>query len=227
MFMLIERLIEDNPALHEYQGERTSWAVEPDTLRFIHSMLTPGMNTLETGCGQTTIVFAIAGTHHTCITNDEGEVEKVKSYCKKLGLDDRVTYFAESSDRVLPLDVIHHELDYIFIDGAHRFPFPIIDWHYSSAKLKVGGIFALDDYVIPSVEILYNFLCLDDNWELLHLKNNTAYFVKIKEPNIINDWQNQRINIPYLENQLHNNNLNKYILKTKWNRFKNLLRWNR
>ncbi len=200
--MLIERLIEDNPALHEYHGRSTSWAVDPDTLRFIHGMLEPGMNTLETGCGQTTVVFAIAGTSHICITDDPGEVDRVRNYCRKLGLEDNINFIVGSSDHVLALDAIQQDLDYVFIDGAHRFPFPILDWHYTSKKLKVGGILALDDYVIPSVAILFDFLCADDNWDLLLTKNNTAYFKKAKEPDILDDWQGQTINLKYIEGKI-------------------------
>jgi predicted O-methyltransferase YrrM len=225
--MLIERLIQDNPAFHEYSGERTSWAVEPDTLRFIHSMLTPGMNTLETGCGQTTVVFAIAGTNHICITDDQEEVDRVKIYCRTLGLEDNITFFAKSSDRVLPLDIIHHELDYIFIDGAHRFPFPIIDYHYSSDKLRVGGILALDDYLIPSVEILYKFLCLDDNWDLLEVKKNTAYFRKRRKQDFFNDWKGQKINSKYMEDQKSRIERNEGNLKQNLTKFKDFLKWRR
>lgn len=198
---LIQKLIGDNPALHEYKGRRTSWAVDPDTLRTIFNMLKPGMKTLETGCGQTTIVFLIAGTHHVCITDDNKEVVNVNRYCKQVGLENNITFLTGSSDKVLPCKIIHDHLDYVFLDGAHRFPFPVIDWHYTSERLKVGGVFALDDYQIPSVEILYKFLSSDDNWDLIQVKNNTAFFKKIKEPVILDDWQGQSINLKYKENR--------------------------
>lgn len=156
--MLLERLIKDNPQFHLHEGVSTSWAIHPDTLRFLYSMLTPSMSTLETGCGHTTVIFSIVNTKHICITPDLGEAERVQQYCAKLGLTENITFIIESSDKILPQNgLIQSELDLIFIDGAHRFPIPIIDWYYTAFKLKPGGIVCVDDFKIPSVKILYDF----------------------------------------------------------------------
>ena len=89
---LIKRLISENPRFHLYKGELTSWSVQADTLRYLGTLLTPGMTTLETGCGQTTVVFAIAGTNHTCVTPDAQEANRVKVYCAGLGLTKSMTF---------------------------------------------------------------------------------------------------------------------------------------
>lgn len=196
--MLIERLIKDNPQFHYYAGSFTSWAIHPDTLRFLYSMLTPDMSTLETGCGQTTVVFSIARTKHICITPDLGEAERVHQYCAKLGLANNITFVIENSDVALPQDGrIPSELDHVFIDGAHRFPIAIIDWYYTVRKLKLGGIVSVDDFKIPSVKILYDFLCIEEEWELIRVMHNTAFFKKLREPKDINDWSGQKINLSY------------------------------
>jgi hypothetical protein len=194
----LERLIKDNPQFHLYEDALTSWAVHPDTLRFLFSLLTPGMSTVETGCGQTTVVFSIAGTKHTCIMPDSGEAERVEQYCAQLGLAKNITFIIESSDLALPCnEIIPPALDHVFIDGAHAFPAPIIDWHYTSRKLKVGGILGVDDYKMPSVRILYDFLCAEDEWELIGIIQNTAFFRKVRELRDIADWPAQKINSEY------------------------------
>lgn len=194
--MSVERLIKDNPQFHQYEGTVTSWAIHPDTLRFLYSMLTPGTSTLETGCGHSTVIFSIAGTKHTCITNDSGEAERVKKYCEGLGFTKNTTFIIESSDLALPRnELIPSELDIIFIDGAHRFPFPIIDWHYTAPRLKLGGILGVDDFNMASVRILYDFLCVEEEWELVRVVHNTAFFKKLREPNTTGDWQHQKINL--------------------------------
>jgi hypothetical protein len=196
--MLMERLITDNPQFHSYKGTFTSWAINPNTLNFLYSMLTPGMSTLETGCGQTTVVFSIARTKHICITPDQGEAERVDQYCTKLGLEKNITFVIDSSDAALPQDgLIPSELDHVFIDGAHRFPIAIIDWYYTVRKLKLGGIVSVDDFKIPSVKILYDFLCTEEEWELIRVMHNTAFFKKLREPMNINDWSGQKINLSY------------------------------
>ncbi len=194
----LKRLIEDNPQFHLYNGTLTSWAVQPDTLRFLYSLLTPGMSTLETGCGQTTVVFSIAGTKHTCIMPDSGEAKRVKQYCAKLDLPKSITFIIESSDIALPRNkLIPSKLDHVFIDGAHAFPAPIIDWHYTARKLRTGGTLGVDDYKMPSVKILYDFLCGEEEWELLMIVENTAFFRKLRELKYITDWPGQKINSMY------------------------------
>lgn len=223
--MLIERLIKDNPQFHLHEGVSTSWAVHPDTLRFLYSILTPGMSTLETGCGHTTVIFSIVKTKHICITPDPGEAERVQQYCTKLGLTGNITFIIESSDKILPQNgLIQSELDFIFIDGAHRFPIPIIDWHYTASKLKPGGIVCVDDFKIPSVKILYDFLSIEEEWELIKIMNNTAFFKKLQEPKNVNDWAGQKINLPYccdINNRKKESIINKWKLSHLIKRLKN------
>jgi hypothetical protein len=129
---------------------------------------------------------------------DSGEADRVKQYCAELGLPKNITFIIESSDVTLPRsELIPLELDHVFIDGAHAFPAPIIDWHYTARKLKVGGILGVDDYKMPSVKILYDFLCAEEEWELMRIVQNTAFFRKIRELKDLAYWSAQKINSAY------------------------------
>jgi len=197
---MIERLIQDNPEFHEYKGVPTSWSVHPDTLRFLYELLQPGMTTLETGCGQTTVVFSIANATHTCITPNKAEMSRIRAYCHKLNLPENIRFVPESSDAALPCgEDIPLELDMVFIDGAHRFPLPIIDWYYTAPRLKNGGFVAIDDYTMPSVRVLFDFLCMETEWKQVRISENTAFFEKLGDPYIDfeDDWQHQRINLAF------------------------------
>jgi hypothetical protein len=193
---LLERLLQENPAFHFDQGSFTSWAPNPDTLRFLYGLLAPGMATLETGCGQTTVVFAIAGAKHVSITPKPDEVERVQRYCSQLGLGGNVTFITESSDVALPRQAgpVPERLDHVFIDGAHRFPWPILDWHYTARRLRIGGTLGVDDFKMPSVHILFQFLRGEEEWELIRIVQNTAFFRKLREPKELVDWSGQKIN---------------------------------
>jgi hypothetical protein len=193
--MSIEKLIQNNPQFHVYKGSLTSWAIHPDTLAFLYDLLEPGMSTLETGCGQTTVVFSAAGTKHICITPDSGEADRVKQFCATLGLPQNISFLIESSDVALPCsELIPAVLDHVFVDGAHGFPAAIIDWHYTARRLRLGGVLGLDDFRMPSVRILYDFLCIEREWELIKIVRNTAFFRKIRELQGINNWHSNRIN---------------------------------
>ncbi len=191
----LEKLIADNPKFHSLDGVPTSWSIQTETLRFLYSLLKSGMVTLETGCGQTTVVFAIAGTKHICIMPNAEEANRVKQYCASLGCHNNITFLINSSDIILPnSDRVPKQLDFVFIDGAHGFPAPIVDWHYTAGKLKIGGIMCVDDYKMPSVKILFDFLCNEDEWELMNIVQNTAFFKKLGNLKYLADWPGQKIN---------------------------------
>ena len=198
--IMIDRLIQDNPVFHEYKGVPTSWSVHPDTLRFLYELLETGMTTLETGCGQTTVVFSIANAAHTCVTPSKAEISRIRAYCQKLNLPENIHFVPESSETALPCgEDIPRELDMVLIDGAHRFPLPIIDWYYTAPRLKNGGIVAVDDYRMPSVRILFDFLRMEEEWKQVRILENTAFFKKLEDPYIDfeDDWQYQRINLAF------------------------------
>jgi hypothetical protein len=193
--MLVDRLIQDNPQFHLHRGSLTSWAPHPDTLRFLFGQLSPSMTTLETGCGHTTVVFAIAGTRHFSVMPSAEEADRVKGYCAGVGAVGEVTFVVESSDVALSQEGrVPEALDVVFIDGAHGFPAPILDWHYTARRLRAGGLLGVDDYKMPSVRVLYDFLRHEEEWKLVKMSSNTAFFRKLRDPKALADWSGQRIN---------------------------------
>ncbi len=178
----LERLIRDNPSFHTWPDDSpANCSVAPDALMFIHDQLLPGMNTLETGAGQTTVAFAIAGTHHICITPQREQADRIRDYCDELSVQGDLTFVFESSDAALPrISLLPDSLDFIFIDGAHRFPFPCLDWHYTQGRLRVGGIVGVDDCRLPSVRVLHDFLCGDQKWQLVQVIDLTSFFRKVR-----------------------------------------------
>lgn len=190
----VERLITDDPCFHANpDGSLTSWAMMPDALRFMARLLHPGMRTLETGAGQSTVVFLSRGCRHTCVTFEIDHIARIREYCRSLEL------LVGSSDVVLPTwSGRAEQLDFVLIDGAHRFPFACIDWHYTHGHLRVGGILAVDDYRMPSVAPLVEFLKAEEEWRPLSQFGRTAFFEKIAEAREEMDCQGQRINqVPY------------------------------
>jgi len=199
--MIIEQLLQDKPAFHAWpDGTPANWSVAGDVLRFLADLVEPGMNTLETGAGQTTVAFAARGANHVCITPDVGQAERIRAYLDPLQVPGSVRFIHRSSDEALPAGLdIPERLDLVLIDGAHRFPFPIIDWYYTQARVPVGGIVLVDDYRMPSVRILYDFLDGEDEWELVKAFEVTAAFRRVKETVCEWDWADQQINKPHLE----------------------------
>jgi precorrin-6B methylase 2 len=181
------------------EGEPLWRGITEGPLRALSAGLAPGMRTLETGCGGTTVVFAARGALHTVVTPSADEEQRVRVLCARYGVSlDTVDFRIGSSDEVLvdwsePLDVM-------LIDGAHRFPFAMLDWHYAATHLKPGGRLWLDDIAIPSVYCLFAFLRSEREWRLMAIHDDkVAEFGKIANPPHSDtlDWELQRYNDPW------------------------------
>jgi hypothetical protein len=143
------------------------------------------------------------------VTPRENEGKKILEYCASLGIDANVRFLNECSDLALPrTDEIPPELDFAFIDGAHAFPLACIDFHYTASRLKVGGIMGVDDVFMPSVRVLYDFLRVEDDWELVRQIRDTAFFRLLrKRDSLSNDpWSTQGINKAFWQRKLRRDN---------------------
>jgi precorrin-6B methylase 2 len=197
-FKVVERLLADRPSFH--LGGNAHWASLPETLHSIHDSVRAGDVTLETGVGASTVVFAAAGANHTAISPDPQEHDLVREYCRRIGVDDdQLEFIAGSSEDVLPsLLSRQRTLDVAFIDGAHSFPFPEVDWCYVTRSLKSGATLVMDDITIPSVEPLFRHMSLEPNWRLDRvLDDRAASFTLLRPPNPDDFWPDQRVNARY------------------------------
>lgn len=182
---IVARLLQDRPIFHSGGIER--WDASPGTLRAIQRAVHDGTRTLETGCGASTVVFAAQGAHHTTISLIPDEHERVRDYLKQIGIDDsRLVSIVGWSDSVLPnlcTEGTERILDVAFIDGAHGFPYPAVDWHYITRALKVGGKLLIDDIPIPAVAYVFRYMKSDPRWRLeAVLEERAAAFTLIHAP---------------------------------------------
>ena len=113
------------PGLHGEGDEY--WGLAWTALRWLEENVKGGMATLETGAGSSTIVFAAAGAEHEAVTPDAEEEGRIRGACDRLGVDSSsVTFRIGPSHEVLP-SLEPRELDLVLVDGAHGFPYPILD----------------------------------------------------------------------------------------------------
>jgi len=161
---LTERLRRDPPGLH---GGGEYWGLAWSALAWIEENVRPGFATLETGSGASTIVFAAGGAVHEAVTPDAAEEEGIRGTCAALGIDDSgLTFRIGFSHDVLPVWQ-PRPLDLVLIDGAHGFPYPVLDWWHLSPHVRVGGRVLLDDAYLPAVNAIADFVRASPAWELL------------------------------------------------------------
>jgi hypothetical protein len=124
------------------------------------------MRTLETGAGASTLVFAASGAAHEAVTPDPDEERRIRDACAAHGVDDRnVAFHIGRSQDVLP-SLAGPPLDLALVDGAHGFPYPILDWWHLAPRLKVGGRMLLDDAYLPPVAAVVDYARASDAWEV-------------------------------------------------------------
>ncbi|MDQ2974212.1 MAG: class I SAM-dependent methyltransferase [Acidobacteriota bacterium] len=165
--------------------------IEP-ALKFIYENVDESCTTLETGCGLSTVVFALTGSHHTVIAPAPKEFEITKAYCDRNGIPTgQIDFIAEASQKVLPLLKLP-PLDLVLIDGGHGFPTPYIDWFYTASLLKNGGYLMVDDVWLWSCQILRDFLMEQPQWNLVaEFEGRTAVFKKLSDGAEWLEWTQQ------------------------------------
>lgn len=195
---LVRKLFAENPKFHQSGQTAVTWNSQEQVLQFIADTMKPGMNSLETGCGYSTILFAATGARHTSVTPSQAETEKVVAFCKDNGIDTANLHFGIGfSHAVLPGLAQDGPLHLAYIDGAHAFPHPCIDWFYTEDRLEVGGYMLVDDVRIPTCRMLYDYLRQEKNWEMVRLIGDTAVFRKLAAADRTKDWLPQNFNRSY------------------------------
>jgi Methyltransferase domain len=85
-------------------------------------------------------------------------------------------------------------LDLVLIDGAHGFPYPILDWWHLAPRLRVGGRLLVDDCYMPPVSALVDFLRADESWEVAATPGRRSIVLrKLTESAPEFDWHGERI----------------------------------
>ena len=180
------------PRLHG--GGEECWGLDWKALAWLERELEPGLGTLETGAGTSTIVFAAAGTEHEAVTPDAAEQQRILAECERRQISTaRLSFHVGPSHEVLTT-LPPRPLDLVLIDGAHGFPYPILDWWYVAGRLRIGGRLLVDDCYLPPVAALVDFLRAHESWELAAAPGRrTAVLRKLDDALPAFDWQGESI----------------------------------
>jgi predicted O-methyltransferase YrrM len=187
---ILERILAERPPLHpRADGSDRCIGLHSAALSHMYSQLASGNHTLETGCGLSTIVFALAGCVHQAVVPNRGHIEATVRFAEDYQVSmDQTTFVEARSEEILPgLEAPAH-LDVVLIDGGHAFPIPVIDWFYTSQRLIVGGLLVIDDIQMKSISILVNYLSQQPEWENTRTIRRTAFFRKKSELEIDGAW---------------------------------------
>lgn len=173
---------------------------------FIASRLGGGFSALETGAGNSTIMFLnLNPSSLISIAPDDSLFHRINSYCNEnmvstLNLKKYVDY----SEWVLPIIAATYRNDYppldiALLDGGHNFTDVFVDFFYINHLLKKGGYLILDDVQLEPVSVLVSLLSEQPNFKLeLDLKK-TKIFSRTDSQRLFPDWGGS----PYITNKLN------------------------
>jgi hypothetical protein len=163
----LTKVLKNPPKLHEDGGRLISdWRIDDETCFELNRRLGPGLRTLETGGGLSTIIFAANRCRHTCIMPDEPVASRIRDYCHSVGIDTSTLTFVISKSADVVHEWPHSEFDLILIDGCHGFPSIFVDFYYSTKALKTGGTLFLDDMHIFTCQMTARFMESDPGWSV-------------------------------------------------------------
>jgi hypothetical protein len=161
---LAAQLKAEPPPLHASGGlcAGLAWPA----LEWLERTVEPGWATLETGAGLSTIVFAARGAQHEAVTPSAEEADRIRAECERRGIStEQMEFRIGPSHEVLPA-WRPRPLDLVLLDGAHGFPYPILDWWYVMPHVKRGGLVLLDDAYMGAVRMLVDFLRSRPSWRI-------------------------------------------------------------
>lgn len=89
------------------------------------------------------------------------------------GYGEMVEFYELPSHLALPpLIAAGQRVDFAFIDGAHLFDYALVDFFLVDKLLRVGGVVALDDLWMPSVQRLCRYIITNHSYSVFRYFSN-------------------------------------------------------
>jgi predicted O-methyltransferase YrrM len=178
--------------------ERTAYTIDKFIMKYIEQN-SSNMVSLETGGGNSTLIFGEKSKKHYTINPDKTGCKLINNFLDENNIDHNITFIEKSSEYALPsiTDIIDEEsVDICLIDGNHSFPVPIIDWFYINPLLKKNAIIIIDDYQIKAVDMLVDFLKQDSSYSYVKHLGDAVIFKKKSDLKM--GWLNQKMNRTFM-----------------------------
>jgi hypothetical protein len=166
-------------------------------------------HSVETGSGKTTLLLShLSDDHKVFAINqyadvDTGSVSNVRT--SPLFNPAAVEFIDGPTQMTLLHHRFNHKLQLALIDGPHGYPFPNLEYYNLYPHLEQGALLILDDIHIPTIRNLFDFIRVDEMFELLEVIETTAFFRRTAAPtfsSVQDGWWLQNFNrkhfpVPY------------------------------
>lgn len=190
----LQTLLADPPRLHLHpDGQLINWwRIDATTAIELDKRLKPGLKTLETGAGLSTILFAARGCEHTCIAPDRDLFNRICAYCTDHNISTaNIKFMGATSTEVLP-QLPAAAYDLTLIDGCHGFPTAFVDFLYATRALRSGGTLVIDDLHIYTCRTIAFYMRSDPAWRVEVFTRRVAFGVKLDDTGgVYGEWNTQ------------------------------------
>ena len=193
---IVEQIIHEvSPDFH------SSGSLSPLVLRRIAELhrLVGAKVSAETGCGLTTLILSHLSERHTSFTAEYGD-SLPKTRRHPLFNPASTRFIINPTQVSLPGHSFPEPLDFAILDGPHAYPFPDLEYFFFYPHVRQGGILVIDDFHIPTIGNMHEFLRDDEMWEHLGDTETTAFFRRTTAPLLDphgDGWPSQRYNRRY------------------------------
>ena len=156
------------------------------------------LETAETGCGSSTVVFSRYARHHVAYCDDAAigsDISFVKSHPDLRSA--AVSFVVGDTTKTVIASPPPTEMDILLIDGLRAFPGPDIEFFALYPHLRANGILILNSIDVPTIHNLFQFACQDDMFHLHSVVGVTAFLSRSTAPTFDvaqKDWWRQRYN---------------------------------
>jgi hypothetical protein len=205
--MSFEDYLANLPLLHSWDGGKT-WSTGGfsrdllETLyRFLRDKLPEGPVILETGAGNSTIMFLyLSPARLVSIAPDPPLFERIRGFCQGSGMSDvAIEAHADGSQWVLPRLAAENRgsdafLDFALIDGCHGWPTAFLDLEYANFMLRKGGYLMIDDVQLHSLKEMARLLAEHPAYVLELDLGKALVFRKRSVQRHLGEWNQQ----PYI-----------------------------
>ena len=181
----------EQPSLH---GEAEFWGLAWEALDFIERTVQPGMATLETGAGASTIVFAARGAEHEAVTPSADEAERITRRVRAARDLDREAHASGSGPRPTSSATGSRARSTSSWSTA-RTPSRTrrSTGGTSQPHVKIGGLMLLDDaYMPPVAAVVDHCATRRPGGSSTPVSFRTAVVRKLADEMIDGEWKGER-----------------------------------
>lgn len=169
-------------------GWHQSGYLNPAVVDYLYRCAEGATDTVETGCGKSTLALSHASRRHLVFTRDLAPDENPErhSYCLvkscELLREGVCEFVLGSTQQTLPAYRFEREFDLVLLDGPHGYPFPDLEYYFFYPHIRTDGWLVIDDIQIPNIANMVDILRRDSMFALDRVVRTTAFFRRTSAP---------------------------------------------